>query len=246
METTTQFGANRTGVQSSPKDTKELLKATQSTVPSSTGDENALASVRLTYAREAEPLGSVPPPARVKGKMKSAGTIGAGVRPQVLVDKLAERLAFERSGTRLYEALIVKHAAYTDQLPNVSLEILQQFHAEEAQHLHLLIESLEQLGADPTAQTPCADLVGVEGMGLVQAITEPRTTFVQSLNAILIAELADNDGWQTLIAMARAAGQDELAERFTAALSEEDEHLRQVRAWMSELTMAELRPAVLS
>jgi rubrerythrin len=163
-----------------------------------------------------------------------------------LIDRLAERLAFERSGTRLYEALLVKHAAYADELPNVSVERLQEFCTDEAQHFRMLSDCLEELGADPTAQTPCADLVGVEGFGLLQAITEPRTTFLQSLHAILVAELADNDGWQTLIGLAKAADQDEMAERFESALEEEDEHLTQVRTWMSELTMAELRPPPLS
>jgi rubrerythrin len=242
METVTEFGANRTGIKSSPQDAQELLKATQAAQPDPEGDTSALANMRLEYAGQAEPLGSVPSP----GQKPPAQTAGAEVRIQVLIDRLAERLAFERSGTRLYEALLVKHAAYVDELPNVSIERLQEFCAEEAQHFRMLSECLEELGADPTAQTPCADLVGIEGFGLMQAITEPRTTFVQSLNAILVAELADNDGWQTLIGLAKAANQDEMAERFEIALEEEDDHLMQVRAWMSELTMAELRPPPLS
>ncbi len=243
METVTEFGANRTGIKSSPGDTQELLKATQSTPPDPEGDTSALANMRLEYAGQAEPLGSVPSPGKTKAPAQAAG---ADVRIQVLIDRLAERLAFERSGTRLYEALLVKHAAYADELPNVPLERLQEFCTEEAEHFRMLSGCLEELGADPTAQTPCADLAGIEGAGLVQAITEPRTTFVQSLHAILIAELADNDGWQTLIGLAKAANQEEMAERFETALEEEDEHLAQVRTWMSELTMAELRPAPLS
>lgn len=245
METTAEFGSNRTGIQSSPADTKELLKATEATTPTSEGDATVLASARLAMAMEADPLGSVPAPAKAKGTRK-APTLEPGIRMQVLVDKLAERLAFERTGTRLYEALLVKHAAYADELPNVSVERLQQFHAEEAKHFMLLTECLEELGADPTTQTPCADVAGVEGMGLVQVISEPRTTFVQSLNAILVAELADNDSWQSLIALARAAGLNDMAERFDAALEAEDEHLAQVRAWMSELSIAELRATKLS
>jgi hypothetical protein len=235
MEGFTQFGSNRTGVQSSPKLTKELLAATRDATPTSKGDASALAAVRVTYARESESLGTVP-------LIKAAGAtdVTKNVRVEVLVDRIAERLAFERTGTRLYEALIAKHAAYAKELPNVSLERLTQFHAEEGQHFLMLAEALQRLGADPTAQTPAADLVGIQGMGLVQALSEPRTNFVQALCTVLVAELADNDGWEMLINLATTAGLDDLVERFRTAREEEDEHLDQVRTWLLELSAAEL------
>jgi hypothetical protein len=237
MEGFTQFGSNRTGIQTSPKLTKELVEATRDATPAPEGDASGVAAVRLIYARESEPLGTVPP---VKEKARAAKDFTGGLQLQVLVDRIAERLAFERAGTRLYEALIAKHAAYADALPNVSLERLNQFHAEEAQHFVLLAEALQSLGADPTAQTPGADLVGIQGMGLMQALTEPRTNFVQALCTILIAELADNDGWETLINLATTAGLDDLVERFRGAREQEDEHLDQIRTWLLELSTAEL------
>jgi ferritin-like protein len=244
MESATTLGTNRTGVRTSPLDTEALLEGTESTVPTP-GNESDLAQVRLAYAGEAEPLGSVPPLDEAILDATSGEEV-TGMRAEVLVDKLAQRLAFERTGVRLYDALLVKHAAYSDELPNVSIEKLQQIRTEEAQHFLMLTESLESIGADPTTQTPGADLVGIEGTGLMQAVTEPRTTFAQALDAILIAELADNDGWQALIAVAQAVGADELAERCSVALEQEEEHLRQVRAWVSELSTAELRGATLS
>ncbi len=235
MEGFTQFGSNRTGIQTSPKLTKELLQATREATPTSEGDASALAPVRIIHTRESEPLGTVPP-------INEAGAKDAAesLRVQVLVDRIAERLAFERTGTRLYEALIVKHAAYANELSNVSAERLAQFHAEEAEHFVLLAEALQSLGADPTAQTPGADLVGIQGQGLVQALSEPRTNFVQALCTILIAELADNDGWEMLINLATTAGFDELVDRFRTAREQEDEHLDQVRTWLLELSTAEL------
>jgi ferritin-like protein len=239
MESSTTMGSNRTGVHSSPRDAEKLLEATEETVPTD-GDESALALMRLAAAGEADPIGSVPPLTKSQGMLKKAAA-KSGTRAEVLIDKLAQRLAFERSGTRLYDALLVKHAAYADELPNVPVETLQQIRDEEAQHFLLLTEALASLGADPTVQTPGADMVGVEGMGLIQAVCDPRTTFAQALEAILVAELTDNDGWQTLIGVAKVAGQDDLADRFSAALEEEENHLVQVRTWMSELTTAELR-----
>ena len=66
------------------------------------------------------------------------------------------------------------------------------------------------MGADPTAETPSADVIGVASQGLLQVITDPRTTLSQSLEAMLTAELTDNDGWETLAALADDLGQTEL------------------------------------
>ena len=64
-------------------------------------------------------------------------------------------------------------------------------------------------------------------------IVDPRTTLLQSLEAILIAELADNACWEALIALAEQAGEDPLVQPFEQALVTEQEHLRKVRAWLA-------------
>jgi hypothetical protein len=53
----------------------------------------------------------VPPPTSMKGMAKSALQALKGEKATVLIDKLAERLAFERTGTRPYETLIQKAQA---------------------------------------------------------------------------------------------------------------------------------------
>jgi hypothetical protein len=45
-------------------------------------------------------------------KVRAAAKAMKGEKPTLLLDKLGERLAFERSGTRLYEALVSKHDAF--------------------------------------------------------------------------------------------------------------------------------------
>jgi hypothetical protein len=74
--------------------------------------------------------------------------------------------------------------------------------------------------------------VGVQVAGLMKAMTDPRATFVRSLHALLVAELADNDGWWMLVELARALGQSELAGRFQQAWKEEQQHVGSVRRWM--------------
>jgi rubrerythrin len=235
METTSIIGKNRTGIQTSPQDTQEMLTASVAEAPTAPGDASALITFRQMLMRDADALGSIPPPVTVKGMVKSGLKMMTGNRPQTLIDKMAERLAFERTSVRLYEALITKHQLKADELRNVSAERLAAIRDDEAQHFALLVEALQIVGADPTAQTPCADLVGVEGLGLVQVITDARTTFAQSLHAILVAELADNDGWELLIELAELEGNEDLAQRFRVALQAEEIHLEQVRTWLREL-----------
>lgn len=101
-----------------------------------------------------------------------------------------------------------------------------------------------QLGADPTAMTPSADLVAVVSQGLPKALSDPRVNLRQSLEALLVAELADNAGWELLMELARGLGQDDLVARFQGALDVEAEHLRWVTKWVAAGAMGEERGRV--
>jgi rubrerythrin len=238
METTSTLGKNRTGIQTSPRDVSEMLTNVNE-APVAPGEESALVAFRQSLMEEADMLGSVPPPATAKGMLKSGLKMVTGKRPQALIDKMAERLAFERTGVRLYESLLTKLALKASDLPGVSAERLTEIRDEEMRHFALLVQSLQEMGADPTAETPAADLVGVESLGLLQAISDARTTFAQSLHAILIVELADNEGWDMLIDLAQLEGNSELADRFRRALEAEERHLDQVRTWIRELARSD-------
>jgi hypothetical protein len=237
MKNATKMGSNRTGLQMSPIDAKRLLENTAMTTPP-TGGPDLLMALRGDYIDEAGVVGTVPPPGTVTGVVKSGAEMLTGDRPQVLIDKLGERLAFERGGTRLYDALLAKCGGGAAALDaEVPLDVLERFRHEEAAHALMLAAALEKLGADPTAMTPCADLVGVESQGLMQAITDPRTTLSQSLHAMLVAELADHQGWQLLIALAEQMGHDGLAHDCRTAFEEEERHLASIRAWVVAATL---------
>jgi hypothetical protein len=110
---------------------------------------------------------------------------------------------------------------------------LEQIREDEHRHFLLLRDTIEHLGADPTTVTPCADLVGVAGLGWVQVLSDPRTTLTQCLDIMLVVELGDNDSWLLLSELAESLGFDDLASQFRVALSEEDDHLAKVRNWVS-------------
>jgi hypothetical protein len=229
----TDLGLNRTGVQTAPARAREMARSTAAAA-AAPHQAGALALARAELSQQAPPIGTMPVPGNLKGAAKALGKALQGEKATVFLDKLGERLAFERTGVRLYDAILAKVPAARLGDGTLTLDELRRFRDAELAHLHLVKEALEQMGGDPTAVTPCADVSAVASMGVAQVLTDPRTTLTQCLDALLTAELTDNDGWKILIAMAEAAGQDDLATRFTAALAEEDHHLSSVRAWIAE------------
>jgi rubrerythrin len=227
------LGTNRTGIAAAPQRSQEMLAGMEEFPPTSEGSAQDIAMVRIVYAKEAEPLGSMPLPAGMKNKAKTAMKAVMGAKPTLLMDKLGERLAFERSGTRLYEALVSKHDAFGSFAGGPRKGDLEGILREEHEHFTMLSSTIEQLGGDPTAVTPSANLHATASRGIAQVIVDPRTTLLQSLEAILIAELADHACWEALIALAQQAGEDTLVKPFKQALVTEQEHLVKVRAWLA-------------
>jgi hypothetical protein len=229
----TELGKNRTGVQMAPARTKEMLDNTEAVTADPRG---ALAAgrQRAELSSKAPPVGTMPMPGNLKGLAKTAMKAVQGEHAAVFLDKLGERLAFERTGVRLYEAVLAKIPAARTREGTLSAEAVQAIRDEELTHFHLCRDAMEQMGGDPTAVTPCADVMGVASMGLLQVVTDPRVTLTQALDALLTAELTDNDGWKILISMAEALAHDDLALRFSEALAAEDRHLLQVRTWIAE------------
>jgi len=239
MKHPTDLGMNRTGIDMSPIDVQELVSAVAASGPSSQGDEDTLAAYRSSYVKDADPIGSVPLPGTMKGAVKSGIQKLVGNHPEVFIDKLGARLAFERTGTRLYDALLSKCLIRRDEVKGLPLDELREFREEEARHFILVSEAMKALGADPTAETPGADVDAVASMGLMQILTDPRTSVVQSLHAIHLAELADYDGWQLLIKLADGLGQRDMARDFHQALVEEERHLATIHELIERACMNE-------
>jgi rubrerythrin len=240
----THPGTNRTGIATSPIESKKAIDGARAATATPTHDGAALAAERISWSRQVAPVGTMPPPLTVKGVVKSAVQAVKGNHPLVFVNLLAERLAFERTGTRLYEALLPKLEAAHAHPGGPTRDVVELIRDEELKHAAWLANAIESLGADPTAMTPGADITAVASMGLVQVLTDPRVTLTEALQAILIAELTDNDGWLTLVDVAARLGHDEMAEQFQEALAEEEEHLARVRSWLAASidTQAGLEP----
>lgn len=241
MDNDTAVGANRTGTMMAPLGAGEMqaLADRQPAAGDPATGERRIADFHRQYIQEAERVGSVPIPTTVKGVV--TGGLGKlmGRSPEVLIDKIGERLAFERSGARLYQAFADKVACGGEDAAHVPIGEVMRIREQELAHLRTLRAALESLGADATAQTPCADVTGVAASGILQVLSDPRTTIAQCLNALLIAELADEAGWMLLIDLAASTGQHDLVTDFRVCSAQEEEHVECVREWLRQAVVGE-------
>ncbi len=238
MENTIATGMNRTGLDMAPLSKDTMVKFAQEGGAYAPTDTEGMAELRKTYALEAGRVGSVPVPAKLKGMASTMMDTLKGNKPSVLLDKLGERAAYERTGVRLYDALIVKVSA-ANSGPVVDTAALRRIREDEESHFHLVAQCIAKLGADPTAMTPCADIAGLAAAGHLQVMTDPRTTVSQALNSILMIELGDNAGWDLLIELANETGHTEMAQQFTVARETERQHLQTVQGWLRQAVLEE-------
>ncbi len=230
---------NRTGIMTHPDLSAELIRGAKQTPPNPKADPAEIVSLRAAYLEEKLPIGSKP---RLLGLEENEIDAGAAEYSGIvlLLDKLGERLAFERQGARLYETLLQKRElAGESNGDGPSAGDLRHIHDEELEHFRLLQKVIREMGGDATVETPSADVAGVLSSGILQVVSDPRTTLAQSLQAMLNAELADNDGWQMLIDLSSNLGRVDLEAPFEKALQAEQEHLENVRAWLETMTLAE-------
>jgi rubrerythrin len=220
---------NRTGIMASPH-MGAMVEGARAFTPMGTEDE--FVSYRGSLLRAGEPVGTISRPPSFRDAAKQVVGALTGSRPLVLLDKLGERLAFERTGTRLYETLLAKFDQEGGFESGPTRAELQEIRNDELGHFHGLTRFMEELGGDPTAVTPSADLAAVSSMGVLAVVADPRTSFGESLEAVLIAELVDHECWHNLVELAQDAGLDELRDFAQRAEDQEDRHLAKVRAWV--------------
>jgi rubrerythrin len=213
-------GHNRTGLAAAP-DRRAMLDVPRELGPTSRGSADQIANVRNRYARESGPVGTMPREPHIPRELL------------LLVDLLGARLAFERGGVRLYDALIGKYDGYGGFQGGPDRRDLVHIRDEEHAHMRMLERMIGELGGDPTAVTPSANREAIASRGVGDILADPRTSLLDGLEVIVIAELTDHEQWVGLVEVARDMNREDLARPFIAAQSTEDEHLSKVRAWIS-------------
>lgn len=230
---------NRTGIQASPLDWRAAAEQARASAPDPSLQTGSLARVRIDLSQAFEPLGTLPAPLTVRG---AVGTLVEGIQGNslpVLMDLLGERIAYQRMGVRLYEALLCKHAAAHLKDNSPAAGDLNALRAEKVGHLGLVVNAMEELGGDATAVTPCADAMAMAARGLLQCLADPRTTFTQGLRAILLAEMGDYAGWEALVEVSECMGLKGHAAAFRQAFVREVDHVAKVKRWMLDSLRAQ-------
>ncbi len=145
--------------------------------------------------------------------------------PEKVIDLLAERLAYERSGVKLYDAILKKvKASRHTQLKKLAKE-LKEHRDHEVEHAEWCEEQIRALGGDPDEKTEKALLVEIEAQG-IEEIIFGDAPLSQMFHALNMAELGDNAGWAQLVGIAEQCGDEEARAEFQERLDHEEEHLR--------------------
>jgi hypothetical protein len=92
MAKTVSMGMNHTGTQMSPMDTKSLLDYVKKHPADIKGDESELTKERASMTATNNVLGTIPLPGSAKGAIKTGVDKILGNQPELLIDKLGERL----------------------------------------------------------------------------------------------------------------------------------------------------------
>ena len=149
-----ELGRNRTGLSMHPIASRAMLENTEDLLRTQPADGDALRQAREEYTSTMGIIGTMPPPLSLKGAATTVVETLKGNKPQVLLDGIGDRIAFERTGTRLYEALIAKVNAIGTFEGGPMLEELERIRDAEMQHFKLLYQTMEELGGDPRCRRP--------------------------------------------------------------------------------------------
>lgn len=230
LEISTKSGTNQTGLAPHGDVLAKMIEGANEFPPTSSGGPAGIAEVRVDYARDGEPPATMPSAPVAPAKLP-------------LLDRLGARMQFERTGTRLYDALISKLDAYGGFDGGPSRQDLLQIREQELNHALLAQELVSSMGGDPTAITPDANLQAMTSQGIACVLLDPRTSLVDCLEAMLIVELTDQDMWSMLARTAEPLGDAAMIEKITQAQKVELEHLAKVRGWLEAADQARSKVA---
>ncbi|MFB1483873.1 hypothetical protein [Corallococcus sp. RDP092CA] len=195
---------------------------------------SAVRFLRSQLARIAGQLGGLNLP-DFKEVVGSVLQVVDGATSLLFVAQLRERLAFERTSSRLYAGLLVKTQALGSYPGGPTAERLVELHNQELDHLNLVRECIYRYGADAPQVAGLGDGADPRPHGLLRAVDDPCATLPDALRAVLIAEILNNAGWAMLMDLAEELGPSDLVGAFREVLREETLHLEEVTTWVANL-----------
>jgi hypothetical protein len=182
-----------------------------------------MAEVALPVATMMKPApAAAPPHARV-----------FPIEQRFILDKLGARLELARTCARLYEALIPKLEAHGAFRGGPTRAQLERFRDEELGHEMVVHRLMTKLGGDPTVPTGSANRQAAVTGGLVELIEAPRTSLIDCLDALVIAELVDHESWRQLRLVMAPLGEVPVGMQIREIERSATEHLTAARAWLT-------------
>jgi bacterioferritin (cytochrome b1) len=161
---------------------------------------------------------------RGEGAMKEL----AAKNKDKVIDLLNERLVFERSVVKLYDAILANMAgSNVPEIARMAPE-MKEHRDQEKEHEEWLEEQIRALGGSAHQRTEMSDLIEAESSGVEKVVTSDKN-LVHQMHALLTAELVDNAGWELLLELADDADDRDARREFRRRLHEEEEHLHFVR-----------------
>jgi hypothetical protein len=154
------------------------------------------------------------------------------IEQRSILDKLGARLEFARTCARLYEALIPKLEAHGTFRGGPTRRQLERFRDEELGHEVVVERLMTRLGGDPTVPTGSANRQAAVTGGLVELIEAPQTSLIDSLDALVVAELVNHETWRQLLTMMAPLGEVPVGAQVREIERSAAEHLAAARAWM--------------
>jgi bacterioferritin (cytochrome b1) len=161
--------------------------------------------------------------------------------PAFLLDVLSGRLAFERTGVKLYDRVIEKIERQAQPRYLAILDQLREIRVEEKEHEEWLEAQIRALGGNPAEKSEMAQLEAEEGSGIESVILDGHSKPIHLLHALLAAELADNAGWDVLVKLAGDAGDAAAKIEFARRMAEEAKHLLFIREVVLRSAESEMR-----
>ena len=163
----------------------------------------------------------------------------AGKNVGRVIDLLNERLAFERTGVRIYDRMLLRMRLSEDRDVQRMVDRMQRYRDQEREHEEWLEDQIRGLRADDHVPTEKSVLVLAETQGIERVVhRDPRLD--HDFHALLAAELADTAGWDLLVRIAHEFGDREATREFRQRHREEQEHVLFVRKVVERFVKREL------
>lgn len=127
-----------------------------------------------------------------------------GAVEAALVDKLHERLALTQTTAALYQALAVR-------FPAARAARLEALRDEALRYHAVACDALRQRGEPWFVTSAPSALASLACSGVVAVVREPSTSFAQCVQAMLVIELTNEEGFASLADLALATGDARLS-----------------------------------